>query len=325
MTDAVASLRAPDLRAPGPGGSGPVRAAAGVAPGPSCCRISGPRTMARGGPLDPREAAWRPDLADVALAGVVAVPSYARPAMMQVAALSAPLFASPDHGAPMASELLHGEGFALLDCDGDFAWGYGLHDHYVGYVPAAALAPAGPAAGTESRIGPGDGLLFAGPSIKAPVVAVLPVGAVLRWRPHDTGFVELVAGPHAGAFLHRRHLAPAEADWVEVASQFVGAPYRWGGRTRAGVDCSGLVQAARLVAGFSCRRDSDMQAADAEPVAAAPRRGDLACWPGHIGVMVDSDRLLHANAYWMRCLVEPLADVAARAGGPPEMKRPRRA
>ena len=46
----------------------------------------------------------------------------------------------------------------------------------------------------------------------------------------------------------------------------------------------------------------------------AARRGDLAWWPGHIGILLAPERLLHANAYWMRCMEEPLANVEARVG-----------
>jgi cell wall-associated NlpC family hydrolase len=37
------------------------------------------------------------------------------------------------------------------------------------------------------------------------------------------------------------------------------------------------------------------------------RRGDLVFWKGHVGVMLDAERLLHANGYAMATAVEPLA------------------
>jgi len=36
------------------------------------------------------------------------------------------------------------------------------------------------------------------------------------------------------------------------------------------------------------------------------RRGDLVCWGGHIGIMLDDRQLLHANGYAMATAVEPL-------------------
>ncbi len=282
-------------------------------------RISGPRNAMPLGPLDPRIAAWREDLADYALADLVAVPHYVKPVEM-VALRQVPVLTADRRDAAAASELLPGERFALLDSGHGFGWGYCLHDRYVGHVALDALAPAAAEdAFTEGMIGPGDALLFAQPYIKAEVIAALPMGSRLGWEAHDERFVVIASGPHAGRFLHRRHLLAADGalaqDWAGIAERFLGAPYRWGGRSRAGVDCSGLVQMGRMLAGHRCRRDSDMQAADtrADVPHGEARRGDIAFWPGHIGVMLDSERLLHANAHLMACVVEPLAVVEARA------------
>lgn len=284
-------------------------------------RITGPRRHGPLEPLDPRLAAWRPGLADIALADRIAASNYAAPVRMQLGLLSAPVLAAPAPAATMVSELLHGEGFAVLDRANGWAWGYSSADHYVGYVAADALVmPA--CEGPEARVGPGDGLLFAAPSIKETVIATLPMGAVIHWHPHDEPFVRIAAGPYSGLFLHRRHLLSTGADRVELALHFLGAPYRWGGRSRAGVDCSGLVQVASQLAGHPLRRDTDMQAADIPTRVSAAARGDLAWWPGHIGIMLDETRLLHANAWWMRCMIEPLANVVVRADAEPLFLRP---
>jgi hypothetical protein len=41
-------------------------------------------------------------------------------------------------------------------------------------------------------------------------------------------------------------------------------------------------------------------------------RGDLVFWPGHVGIMLDPVRLLHANAHHMAVAVEPLQVAAQR-------------
>ncbi|MFN7174314.1 MAG: NlpC/P60 family protein [Thermaurantiacus tibetensis] len=288
-------------------------------------RVAGPRAATRLGPLDPREAAWRPDLADIALASLVTVPHYARP-VPHVALRPVAVQAADSAEATAVSELLPGEGFAVLDEGHGHAWGFSIADHYVGHVPLDALAPGDPAA-TTHMAGPGDALLFAAPDIKAPVVTALPAGSRVTAAAHDERFLILTAGPHAGALLHRRHALPAAGDaaldWVAVAEGFLGSPYRWGGRSRAGVDCSGLVQVARLLAGRPTRRDSDMQQADSTPIGRAEAgRGDLAFWPGHVGILLDADWLLHANAHAMAVTREPLAAVEARIGAPASFARP---
>jgi cell wall-associated NlpC family hydrolase len=124
-----------------------------------------------------------------------------------------------------------------------------------------------------------------------------------------------------GRFVPVAHIAErgeTAPDFVAVAQSFLGAPYLWGGKTRLGLDCSGLVQVALQAAGHACPRDSDMQLAEiGETVAIADdlaylRRGDLVFWPGHVGIMLDGERLVHANAHHMAVAVEPLAAAVAR-------------
>ena len=49
------------------------------------------------------------------------------------------------------------------------------------------------------------------------------------------------------------------------------------------------------------------------------QRGDLVFWKGHMGMMLDGKRLLHANVFHMEVFEEPLDQAVARiekAAGP---------
>ena len=60
-------------------------------------------------------------------------------------------------------------------------------------------------------------------------------------------------------------------------------------------------------------RDTDMmEKALGDAVTTASCRGDLIFWKGHMGVMLDEARLLHANAFHMVVAIEPLADALGR-------------
>ena len=111
-------------------------------------------------------------------------------------------------------------------------------------------------------------------------------------------------------------LTTNEPDFVAVAERFLNVPYLWGGKTVAGLDCSGLIQTALEAAGIASPRDTDMmeKALGAPLDLAAPdlRRGDLVFWKGHIGVMRDAETLLHANGTHMLVSSEPLALVRER-------------
>lgn len=275
--------------------------------------------------FDAREWFAGPDLVELALAGDVGAVRYVDPRPLVCTAPRVALRAAADAAAPAVSELLFGEGFDIVDtraaASGDWALGRCQADRYIGWVPLAALAlPGAPATHCIStRRAP----LFADASIKAAVLAELPHAARLAARP--AGDFLLLA---SGGFVHARHAAlidaPQRPGRLATAALFAGAPYLWGGRTPDGADCSGLVQAALAGEGIACPRDSDQQAAIGTAVKWPAREaGDIVCWPGHVGLLLEGDRLCHANAHWMAVVTEPLADVVARAGdaGDPVVRR----
>ena len=113
---------------------------------------------------------------------------------------------------------------------------------------------------------------------------------------------------------HLTSLGTWARDPAAVAERFLGVPYLWGGRDSLGLDCSGLVQQAFYAVGRACPRDTDQQlAAFAQPAErAALQRGDLVFWKGHVGMMLDAQRLIHANAHHMAVAIEPVETALER-------------
>jgi hypothetical protein len=250
--------------------------------------------------LDRRINAVRGDVADIALAGTLFAPHYACPMTQSCILPSTPLRERADDSSPLVSELLYGEAFEVLDLNGEWAWGYCAADHYVGYVRQDALAAA---RNGEWRVAVPKALAALGGTL----FMGSPIGGSV-----DGDRVETPLGA-----IPLSDLTPGDAiaDPVEVAERLLGCPYLLGGRTADGIDCSGLVQLAYALAGVALQRDSDLQAATAGvPLAPGdrPQRGDLAFFPGHVGMMIDGERMIHATAHSGNVTIEPLADVEAR-------------
>ena len=261
---------------------------------------------------DPRLTPARPDLAARRLEGTVAADRFADPTPMQVTTPTAPLSLEPDPAAPLDTELLHGERFEVYDTAGGLAWGQSALDGYVGYVPAGCLAPPGPE--PTHWVTALVAQLYPVPETKSRPSGWLPLAARVAVEDEGARFVRIAGGGH----LARQHVAPigeTAADWVAEAERFLGTPYLWGGRSPLGCDCSALVQLPRQRAGLPTPRDSDMQEAGLGETIGGNvllKRGDLVFWKRHVGIMLDAERLLHANAHHMATVIEPLETVVAR-------------
>jgi cell wall-associated NlpC family hydrolase len=268
--------------------------------------------------VDRRVTPARPDLAARHLSGRVAATRFADPTHCRVTTASAPMRAAPDPGAAFETELLHGEEVAVYEIAGPWAWGQSALDGYVGYLPAETVACTEAPPPTH-RVATLWANLYARAVLKSPTFGALPFAARIAIAEERDGFARIAPGH----WVSLRHVVPLDApapDWVAIAERFVGTPYLWGGRSPAGLDCSALVQLARQAAGHEAPRDSDMQAELGRALErqAPLRRGDLVFWRGHVAVLVDAERMVHANGHHMATVVEPLAEAIARikaAGG----------
>ena len=92
--------------------------------------------------LDERIHAYRRDIADIALAGQLFAPHYARPMIRTAGAGATAVRSAATENSEVVSELHPGDEFAVLDITGGWAWGYRRANHHVGYVPAEQLSSA---------------------------------------------------------------------------------------------------------------------------------------------------------------------------------------
>lgn len=97
-----------------------------------------------------------------------------------------------------------------------------------------------------------------------------------------------------------------------VAMQYLYAPYQWGGRSVAGIDCSGLTQMAFKLCGKELPRDAALQAQDGDAVDFLQhgRCGDLAFFDNaegkivHVGILLDHDTIIHATEMLGRVTID---------------------
>lgn len=238
-------------------------------------------------------------VAHISLQGQIEAAAFTKGEALRLAAPLVDLLRSP--GGARERQLFLGAGFTVIDRQDGYAFGFADSDGYCGWLPEAALANT--PAPTHWVATPGTHL-YHEPRVQAREIASLGMGAQLTVLSQTAKFSETPQG-----FIPTPHLRPLgqfHTDPVAVAEGFLYTPYLWGGNSRAGIDCSGLVQTALGACGIKAGGDADLQQNIGQEIAAgAPlQRGDLIFWKGHVAMVVDETRLIHANGHTMSVAYE---------------------
>jgi len=274
---------------------------------------------------DPRMLPLRPDLAAEFLRSLgYQAPKFTAGRLHHSILPLVNLYDRPDMYSPLSSQLLYGEGFMLYEIHRGWAWGQSLADHYVGYVPYHGLAPG--FVPPDAVITLPHCLVFDPHSPKTRKNPLMPLQPLyyqsgVRWREEiaaqdflDNQWITLANHAHILSEALRplnRAYAHIQIDIVAEAKRFCDAPYLWGGRSVDGLDCSALIQLVLQAAGVPCPRDSDLQRAilGISIPRAELQAGDLVFFPGHVGMMIDENFLIHANQTHQRVTINPLEEV----------------
>lgn len=139
------------------------------------------------------------------------------------------------------------------------------------------------------------------------VTLLLAAGGASCSTSKKTTAINSRPGNTVNQHIDTRHLSKEQKRLLDVAEEWEGTPYRYGGTEKGrGVDCSGFVMRVYQDAlGKKLPRNSARQAECCTPVKENDTRaGDLVFFAtgkdkskvSHVGMMVDSERFIHASS-----------------------------
>ncbi|MBE3577186.1 MAG: C40 family peptidase [Limnochordales bacterium] len=242
------------------------------------------------------------------------------------------LHAEPSEDSEVVTQARMGETFRLVSEAAGW-WRITLdYDGYPGYIPAGAgrlVEPASDEGDGQGGAGLPDnqtpyavvsnlfGNVYAAPTIKSRLLVTLPIGVKVYLHSEPAGQVgewwAVTLPDGRQGFMHMGDLSENGREWawstvaelraslVRTARRFVGIPYRWGGTSPFGIDCSGLVQLLYRLHGLFLPRDARDQGRyeKTRPVTRADLvPGDLIFFSdyGHVGMAISHFEFIHATA-----------------------------
>jgi len=217
----------------------------------------------------------------------------------------------PSRITEMLSELVNG--WVVEPLFTEQGWHFARQeDGYLGWINGAYLAAWPPLEPTHLASQPVS-LLRAEPHGGAPLVSRVLAGTAVTVETLSAGWARLtLAGGMAGWLPASDLRALTELPQDENgrrrqmmvdAYQYVGVPYRWGGISALGIDCSGLAQLLYRLVGITLPRDADMQLAAGRLVEPPFQPGDLLFFGStgghrritHVAVSVGGWRVIHSS------------------------------
>ena len=240
---------------------------------------------------------------------------------MNIINASTEMRSKPFDNSLLETECLFGEKVEVLDQYNEWIYCKLLIDNYCGWVKKEDLGELKP---PTHRVFSKRSFLLSNKKVKSQCIHHLPIGAKLHVQNIEKNWVKINLSTKHNfrvGFVPALDIVKIDhklSDWISVAEKLIGTPYKWGGRNSMGLDCSALIQLAYETYGQNIPRNSIDQMKLQKKVINknhALKRGYVIFWEGHVGVMVNNLNCIHANAYHMRTVIEPLDDIIIRMGG----------
>jgi cell wall-associated NlpC family hydrolase len=211
------------------------------------------------------------------------------------------------YDSEVISQALLGEPISILKKEKSFTR-VQLPDGYQGWISNYQWVTARDTDLVKKRVRTHFLRIFEGPLSNSRQIRDATIGVDLNIADVQNGWVRVILPDGKDGWVKQTAFATfppkTREAAVQLAEEFLGYSYCWGGRSTKGFDCSGLTQSVFRLIGVEVPRDAWMQHQEATFVSDKPgnaRQGDLYFFSDngskitHVGIVTNPNRMIHSR------------------------------
>lgn len=223
-----------------------------------------------------------------------------------------PLWNRPQDGAGMVDEGFSGLTASVVDRVQGWVLVQTCYG-YQGWIRESAVRSRGPERPwtPDYQVVHGFADILTQPKYQGLVLETLPAASQLMANGSEVdGWTEVITasgkagwirtdflGPLPSRIRNQRSESETRVALTNTALGFRGTQYRWGGKTRTGIDCSGLCSLAYWLNGYPIYRDAIFQTGLLREISRNELLpGDLIYMTGHVAMYLGNDEVIHSTS-----------------------------
>ena len=217
------------------------------------------------------------------------------------------IYKKPSKNSEVISQIIYGEKFNILSKNKDWLKIKTSFDNYIGYIEDKNYV---------TNYNPSHKVYVLKASIfskaNKKTKNFLSFGSKISKIKENKNFIEY----EKNKWIKKKdvkHINHNEKNYIKLFKLFLRTKYVWGGKTFNGIDCSALLQLFYYYNNKFYPRDTKYQVKYSKKIKKRIfKKGDVIFWKGHVGICVNSKKLIHAYGPEKKVLIMPITETIRR-------------
>ena len=211
----------------------------------------------------------------------------------------------PKKSSKVSSQLIYGEKFQIISRSKNYLKIKNFYDRYIGYIKfnnfRSKYKPTHKVVCLKSRI------YLQKKGKTKPSNTFLPFLSEIEILKAKKNLIMF----ENNKWIKRKEVLPIDRkmnDFSRIFKLFLNCPYRWGGKSYMGIDCSALIQMYYKFNRKFFPRDTidQIKIKKGYKIKKSYSKGDIIFWNGHVAVCLNNRMLIHAYGPRKKVLIMPI-------------------